>query len=126
MLASKAAHLNFRLNGRIALYAGNRDEVHVIEGQLGQLGNHGLDEEGALLRVKAARQIVERDLHDVLTDLFRVLGVVGQRLCVRDHDIDLVELAGVLEADSFAQRADVMAYVQASGRTVAGKNNLFH
>ena len=54
-----------------------------------------------------------------------MLGVVGQSLCVRDHDIDLVELAGVLEADSFAQRADV-ADVQTAGRTVAGKNDLFH
>ena len=55
-----------------------------------------------------------------------MLGVVGQRLRVRDHNIDLVELARILKPDALAQRADVVADVQTAGRTVAGKNDLFH
>ena len=122
----KTAHLNLGLYGRIALHAGNRDEVHVVERQLSQLGHHGLNEDVDLFRVETAGQIVERDLHDVLTDLLRVLGVVGQRLRVRDHNIDLIELARILKPDALAQRADVVADVQTAGRTVAGKNDLFH
>ena len=95
--------LDLRLDGRIALDAGHGDEVHVVEGQLGQLRHHGLDEDAGFFRVDADREVIQRDLKDVLTDFLRMLGVVGERLGVRDHDVDLVVFSGVLKDNPFFQ-----------------------
>ena len=122
----KVAHLNLRLDGGVALDPGHGDQVHIIEGQLRQLRDHGLDEQGGLLRVQAAGQIVQSHVHDVLADLFRVLGVVGKGLGVGDHDIDLVELSGVLKGHALLQGAHIVARVQAAGGPVAGEDDLFH
>ena len=94
---------DLRLDGRIALDAGHGDEVHVVEGQLGQLRHHGLDEDAGFFRVDADREVIQRDLKDVLTDFLRMLGVVGERLGVRDHDVDLVVFSGVLKDNPFFQ-----------------------
>lgn len=118
--------LDLRLDGRIALDAGHRDEVHVVEGQLGQFRHHGLDEDAGFFRVDADREVVQRDLKDVLPYLLRMLGVVGERLGVRDHDVDLVVLAGILKDDPLFQGSDVVAYVQAAGRPVARQDDLSH
>ena len=52
--------------------------------------------------------------------------VVGQRLCVGDHKEELVEFAAVLQEHAVAERAYIVAYVQASGGTVAGEDDLTH
>ena len=79
-----------------------------------------------LVGVQTAGQIVQCHLQDVLADLLRVIGVVRQGLRVSDHNIDLVELAGVLQAHALLQRANVVANMQAARGTVAGQNDLFH
>ena len=122
----KVAHLDLGLHGGVALQAAHGDEVHVIEAQLGELGHHGLDENVGLGRVDAAGQVVQRHLQDVLAHLLGVIGVVGQSLCIGDHDVNFVVLAGVLQAHALFQGADVVAHMQAAGRTVAGQNNFFH
>ena len=53
-----------------------------------------------LVGVQTAGQIVQRHLQNVLAHLLRIIGVVGEGLCVSDHDIDLIELARVLQPDT--------------------------
>ena len=79
-----------------------------------------------LVGVQTAGQIVQCHLQNVLAHLLRVVGVVGQRLRVGDHDKDLVIFAGILQPHPLLQRADIVANVQAAGGTVAGQNNFFH
>ena len=122
----EVAHLDFRLDGRVALDARDRDEVHVVEGQLRQLRYHRLDEDGRFLRVDAAGEIVERYLEDVAADFLGVLRVVGERLRVGYHYVDFVEFPGVLERHAALERAYVMSHVEAARRTVAGQYYLFH
>ena len=122
----KVLLLDLGLDGGVALQAGHRDKVHIIEAQLGQFRHHGLDEDVGLGGVDAHGQIVQRHLQDVLAHLLRVVGVVGQRLRIGDHDVDLIELAGILQADALFQGADVVAHMQAACGAVAGQNDLFH
>ena len=89
-------HLDLRLNGGVALHARHSDEVHIVERQLGQLRHHGLDENVGLFRVDARREVVQRDFHDVLAHALGMLGVVGQRLRVCDHNVNLIVFAGIL------------------------------
>ena len=119
-------HLDLALHGGVALQAAHRDQIHIIEAQLGQLRHHGLDEDVDLVGVQTAGQIVQCHLQDVLAHLLRVVGVVGQCLRIGDHDKDLVIFAGVLQPHPLLQRADIVANVQAAGGTVAGQNNFFH
>ena len=122
----KVLLLDLGLDGGVALQAGHRDKVHIIEAQLGQFRHHGLDEDVGLGGVDAHGQVVQRHLQDVLAHLLRVVGVVGQRLRIGDHDVDLIELAGILQADALFQGADVVAHMQAACGAVAGQNDLFH
>ena len=119
-------HLDLALHGGVALQAAHRDQIHIIEAQLCQLRHHGLDEDVDLVGVQTAGQIVQCHLQDVLADLLRVIGIVRQGLRVSDHNIDLVELAGVLQAHALLQRANIVANMQAARGTVAGQNDLFH
>ena len=118
--------LDLGLDGGVARRGGDGDEVHIIEAQLGQLRHHGLDEDVCLGGVDAHGQIVQSDLQDVLAHLLRIVGVVGEGLCVGDHDIDLVELARVLQPDTLLQRADIVADMEPARRAVARQNDLFH
>ena len=86
----------------------------------------GLHENGGLGGVDAAGQIVQRHLHDVVADLLGMVEVVGEGLRVGDHEEQLFEAAAVLEHDAVAQGAHIVAYVEASGRTVAGEDDLAH
>lgn len=122
----KVPHLNLRLDRGIPLNAGNRDQIHIVERQLGQLGNSGLNKDCRLRGVNAAREIVERHLHNVAPHLFGVLGIVGQRLRVRNHDEDFVEFARVLKFYTLLERPDVMPDMESSCRSVPCKNHLFH
>jgi hypothetical protein len=122
----EVAHLDLALHGGVALQAAHGDQIHIIEAQFRQLRHHGLDKDVGLGRVDAAGQVVQCHLQDVLAHLFRVVGVVGQGLCVGDHHIDLIVLAGVLQAHALLQGADVVAHMQTSGRAVARQNHFFH
>lgn len=75
--------------------------------------------------VDAAGQIIQRHLQDVLAHLFRVVGVIGQGLCIGDHNVDLIVLAGVLQAHPLLQGTDIVAHMQAAGGTVACQNDFF-
>ena len=122
----KVAHMDLALDGGVALQAAHGDEVHIVEAQLSQFRHHGLDENMGLGGVDAAGQIIQRHLQDVLAHLFRVVGVIGQGLCIGDHNVDLIVLAGVLQAHPLLQGTDIVAHMQAAGGTVAGQNDLFH
>ena len=122
----EVAHLYFRLDGRVALDARDCDKVHVVEGQLGELRYHRLDEDGRLLGVDSAGEVVERYLEDVAADFLGVLGVVGERLRVGYHYVDFVEFPGVLERHAALERAYVMSNVEAARRAVAGQYYLSH
>ena len=122
----KVAHMDLALYGGVALQAAHGDEVHIVEAQLSQFRHHGLDENMGLGGVDAAGQIIQRHLQDVLAHLFRVVGVIGQGLCIGDHNVNLIVLAGVLQAHPLLQGTDIMAHMQAAGGTVAGQNDFFH
>ena len=49
-----------------------------------------------------------------------------ERLRIRDHDENLVVLAGVLELHPELQRTDVVADMQSSGGPISSQYNLFH
>ena len=55
-----------------------------------------------------------------------MLGVVGQGLGIGDHDVDLVEFAGVLKGHTLLQGAHIVAHMQTAGGPVAGEDDLFH
>ena len=80
----------------------------------------------ALCGVDAAGQVIQRHLQNVLAHLLRVFGVIGQRLGIGDHHIDLVVLTGVLQPHPLLQRADIVAHMQPAGGAIAGQNDLFH
>ena len=121
----KVAHMDLALDGGVALQAAHGDEVHIVEAQLSQFRHHGLDENMGLGGVDAAGQIIQRHLQDVLAHLFRVVGVIGQGLCIGNHNVDLIVLAGVLQAHPLLQGTDIVAHMQAAGGAVAGQNDFF-
>ena len=118
--------LDFCFDSRISLETRNGDEVHIVHGEFGELRYHGLDEDAGLRRIDADGEVVESDLAHISSDLLWIVRVVRERLSVSDHDVDVVEFAGVLQLDAFAQGADVVADMKAAGRAVAGKNDFFH
>ena len=122
----KAPQLDLRLHGGVALQPGQRHQVHVVERQLRQLAHHGLNEHMGLGRVDAAGHIVQRHLQNVLPHLAGVVEVVGQRLCVGDHEKQLVELAAVLQNDAVTQRTHIVTHMEAARGAVAGKDDLAH
>ena len=122
----KAAELDLRFDGGVALQTRQRHQIHVVERQLRQLADHGLNEHMAFPGVKTARHIVQSHLHDVLAHLAGVVEVVGESLRVGDHKEQLLEFAAVLQNDAVAEGADVVTHVQTSGGTVAGEDDLTH
>jgi len=89
-LAGEATHLNLGLHGRIALESADADEVHEVESEFAEFRNLALDEEGGLLRVEAYGEVVEGNLDDVLTNLVRIVDIVGEGLGIGLEDEDFV------------------------------------
>ena len=118
--------LDLCLDRRISLETRNGDEVHVVHGEFGELRHHGLDEDAGLRRIDADSEVVKSDLAHISSDLLRIVRIVRERLRVSDHDVDVVEFAGVLQLDTLTQGADVVADMKAAGRAVAGKNDFSH
>ena len=86
----------------------------------------GLHQNRGLGGVNAARQIVQRHLHDVVPHLLGMVKVVGEGLCIGDHEEQLLKPAAVLQHHAVTQRTDVVADVEASGRAVACEDDLSH
>ena len=122
----EAPELDLRLDGRIALQTGQRHQIHVVEGQLRQLADVGLHQNGGFGRVDAAGQVIQRHLKDVVPHLLGMVEVVGEGLRVGDHEEQLFKFAAVLQRDAVAERADEMAHMKPSGGTVACQNDLSH
>ena len=92
----EVSHLNLSFYSRVTLYTGYSNQIHIVESQLGQFRDHGLDENRGFLRVQTTGKVIECYLHDVLTNFLRVFCVIGQCLRIGDHNIDFVIVAGVL------------------------------
>ena len=99
----KIAHLDFGLHRGVTLYARYGDEVHQIGGQFGQFRNLALHEDGTLGRIQTCCEIVEGYLNEVLANLFRVVGIVGECLYVGHKHKHLVEVSLFLQLDTTAQ-----------------------
>ena len=54
----------------------------------------------------------------ILPDLFRIVCIVRQCLCICDHDKNLVVFSGILQLYSAFQRSNIMSYVKSSCRSV--------
>ena len=102
-ILAEAPHLDLRLYGRVPLESLYRHEVLVEEIQLGELADLRLYEYGGFLRVKSRREVVQRHLDYVLTDLLRVVRIVGKGLGIGYHYEYLLESAAVLKLNSPAE-----------------------
>lgn len=122
----KVPHLDFALHRGVSLQPGHGDQVHIVKGQLGELGHQGLDEDGDFIGVQPAGEVVQRHLDDVLPHLFRVVGVVGESLGVGNHHIHFIVISGVLQLHPPAQGAHIVADMEFSGGAVPGEDNFFH
>ena len=112
---------DFLLERRITFECRDRNQVHEVDRELGQLRNHRLHHDLDLLGIETDGEIIERDFKDVGLKLLGMLEVIGQRLHVGDQDVGLIF---VLQAYAILQRADIVPEVQRAGRTIAGENSL--
>ena len=94
---TETSHLNFRLDGRVALQPRDGDEVRIIETELRESRHAGLNEERRFLGIESGGKVVQSDFEDVFPYLIRIFGIVGQRLSIGDHDVNLIESTGILE-----------------------------
>ena len=99
----KVSHLDLRFYGWVSLQSGNRNEIHIIKRKLAQFRNLRLDKDGALFRIKSAGKVIQCYLQNVLAHLLRVVRIVGQRLCICNHDVNFIEFTGVLQLHAAAQ-----------------------
>ena len=114
-----AGSLHLGLHGRVAVQFGLSHQRKERQHQLVLGRNRGMREDHGLFRVDAGGHVVEHQIEHVLLD---VLGgvAVGDHLIVGDDDVGLH--AAVLHGHALADRAEVVAEVQAAGRTVAGEH----
>ncbi len=56
-----------------------------------------LDADKGLIRINADREIIQSYFNDVVTDLFGVVPVIGQRLIICDENVDFVKFSGILQ-----------------------------
>ena len=114
-----AGSLHLGFDGRIAVQFGLGDERQERQHEL-VFGRHGgVRVDHGLFRIDAGGHVVEDQVEHVVLD---VLGgvTVGDHLIVGDDDVGVHAL--VLHLHAAAQRAEVMAHVQAARRTVAGEH----
>ena len=108
------------------MLAAHGDDIHQISGELSEFRDTALDIERALLRVESHREIVKSHLHDVLPDLLRVVGIVGESLHVSHKDKHAVVVAFVLQLHATAQAAHIVSQVELARWAVTCQNNLSH
>ena len=114
-----AGGLHLRLDGRVAVQLRLGDQREERQHEL-VLGRHrGMREDHGLGRVDAGGHVVKHQVEHVVVD---VLGgvAVGDDLIVRDDDVRVH--TALLHGHALADRTEVVAQVQTSGRTVAGQH----
>ncbi len=109
------------LDGRVALELrlGDKREEGQHELVLGRDGRVG--EDHGLFGVDAAGEIVHDHVVYIVADMLGRVAV-GDDLVVGNHDVRLD--AEVLQAHALADRAEIVAEVQTSGRTVAREHGI--
>ena len=117
---------NLRFHGGVAFQPRKGNEVHIIKGELGELFDMRLHENRRFFRIEPARKIIERDFRDIRAHLFGIIKIIGERLRVGDHHVDLVEFTAILQFHAPFERAHVVPDMQFSRGAVARKNNIFH
>ena len=70
--------------------------------------------------INTAGQVIESHLDNILADFLGVLRIIGERLGICDHNVDLIVLAGVLKLHTLRKRTHIMAHMKASGGAVSG------
>ena len=122
----EASELDFLLYGRITLETLDCNKVHIIEGKLAKFRNLRLDKDSHLFRIETGRKIIKRNLYDILSDLFRIVCIVCQSLCIGDHNEYLLKLAGILKLYPSLERSHIVSKMELSGRTVTCQNYFSH
>ena len=114
-----AGSLHFGLHGRVAVQLSLGDQRQERQHKLVFRRNRGMRVNHGLVRVDAGGHIVKHQVEHVVLD---VLGgvAIGDHLIIGNDDIRVH--AQVLHGDTLADRAEIMAQVQASGRAVAGEH----
>src|SRR4029450_1884218 len=67
-------------------------QLQEISGELGQLRYSRLDHDGAHGGIYTDREIVQRDFHDVASDLLGPVRMVGEGLEIGDEDLGRVRV----------------------------------
>ena len=62
----------------------------------------------------------------ILPDLFRIIRIIRQRLCICDHNKYIIKISRILKLYPTPQRSNIMSHMELSCRTITGKHNLFH
>ena len=114
-----AGSLHFGLHGRVAVQLRLGDQRQERQHELVLRRNRGVRVNHGLVRVDAGGHIVKHQVEHVVLNMLGGVAV-GDHLIISDDDIRVH--AQVLHGDTLANRAEVMAKVQASGRAVAGEH----
>src|SRR5262249_26862381 len=86
-------------------------------------GHSGLDDDGARLRVDADGEVVQRDLQNVVADLFGLIRVVRQGLEIGDQEGGVVRM---LERHAGRPRPRAVPKMERSGGSVARQDGSSH
>jgi hypothetical protein len=117
----KAAERNLLTNRGVPLEACDRHQVEVEYGELRELRDAGLHGNGARGGIDADGEIVEREFHDLLANVDRTAGVIGECLEIGNED-GLIVL--VLECQAGLERTGEVPEVQRAGRTIPREYHL--
>ena len=83
-------------------------------------------EQSTFLWVEACCEVVESHLNDVLPNLLRIVGIIGESLHIGHKDEHLVEIAGILQLYATAEAANVVSQMELACWPVACEYNLSH
>ena len=114
-----AGSFHFRLHRRITMQLGLSHQRQERQHQLVLRWNGGMRENHGLFRIDAGSHVVKHQIEHIVFDMLGRV-TIGDHLIIGDDDIRIH--AAILHGDALTNRTEIMAEMQASGRTVAGKH----
>ena len=111
----------FRLNGRVAQQFRLGNQGQERKHKLVQSRDSRMGEDDRLLGIDAARKVVDNHVAHIVLNVFRGIAV-GDYLIIGNNNARGNAL--VLQSHTFLNRAEIMAQVQATGRTIAREHTV--
>ena len=122
----ETTHLYLCFHCRVALYAAHANNVHEVGCKLAYFGNTALNIKRTLVRVETCRKIIEGNLNNILSDFFRIIGIICQSLYVGHKYKHAVVVAFVLKLHATAQTSNIVSQVEFARRAVTCQYNFSH